>query len=551
MQERSVKIERGWLHLPIRRSIDSRCYVKFLVDGKQFAELYLGLASDKPDFWCGMELEKYIGKTITMVLDDQGTEVPTGILDGIVEGEAMDRNNPLYPDLYQEALRPQYHFTSRRGWMNDPNGLVFDGKNYHLYYQHNPYGITHGGVNIHWGHAVSDDCLHWVERPDGIRPWVSNCHIASGSCIVDYDGVAGYGKGTIIAAFTHLGSINYRTLDETGAHPRCPSEGQYLAYSTDGGNSFTLFPECPLIPTKDGQRWRDPRIFHDPEGGFGIAVYETTEKGNCVSFYHSDDLHSWERTSRAEDLFECPDLFKLTPINGGEDKWVLYGADGKYRIGDFAKGVFSDDGTRYCLDYGKGTYAGQTWTGCDDSNGRTHICWLLADKTSWVEPSVFPDMGFSQQMTVPCLLKLVSTPEGYRLTRTPIPAVDSLHTGDKALLNIDTTRHAEIDLLLQGDMCLDISCEAPINILCGTAEISYNPLTGEAVFDGGHRSGVLQKKGSLSLRVLTDTTSSEFFLQEEFSASYGQEMAGITLVIRSEKDFTIKGTVVAMMSIWH
>ena len=113
MQERSVKIERGWLHLPIRRSIDSRCYVKFLVDGKQFAELYLGLASDKPDFWCGMELEKYIGKTITMVLDDQGTEVPTGILDGIVEGEAMDRNNPLYPDLYQEALRPQYHFTSR------------------------------------------------------------------------------------------------------------------------------------------------------------------------------------------------------------------------------------------------------------------------------------------------------------------------------------------------------------------------------------------------------------------------------------------------------
>lgn len=551
MQTRMIEIKNGWLHFPIDRGVDNRYYVKFEVDGEPYAELYLGLALGEPDFWCGMEIEKYIGKTVTLTLDDSLNKAPQGLLDGILEGSAMDKSNPLYPDLYHESLRPQYHFSSRRGWMNDPNGLVYDGERYHLYYQHNPYGITHGGVNIHWGHATSNDGVHWTEHSDGIRPWGSKCHIASGSCIIDEEGVAGYGKGAIIAAFSHLGSVNYRVTDENGGHPSHLSDGQFLAYSTDGGNTFTLFPECPAIPAKDGLWWRDPRIFNDPEGGFGIAVYETTEKGNCVSFYHSDNLHSWTLTARADDLYECPDLFRLTPVNGGEPKWVLYGADSKYRVGDFSKGVFTQIGERYPLDYGKCTYAGQTWNGRDDAEGRMHISWLRDDKLSWTDINSFPGMGFSQQMTVPCLLKLYNTPDGYRVTRTPIPAIDSLHAGEPVKLKIAGCTDANVPLLLNGDMRIEIACESPVTITCGTAGFVYNPLTGEAVFDRGHQSCILRKKGALSLRVLTDTASCEFFLQDEISASYGQEMAGKALKIHCSEGVSVEGASVAMRSIWN
>lgn len=551
MQVKSFEIRNGWLHFPIERGVDHRYYVQFAVDGQQFADLYIGFASGEPDFWCGMELEKYTGKTVTVTLEDPENTAAEGLLDRIIEGGAMEKGNDLYPELYNERLRPQYHFSSRRGWLNDPNGLVFDGENYHLYYQHNPYGITHGGVNVHWGHAVSPDGVRWTEHSDGIRPWVSSCHIASGSCIVDYDGAAGYGKGAIIAAFTHLGSVNYRVTNPDGRHPDHLSEGQFLAYSTNGGDSFTLFPECPAIPTKDGLWWRDPRIFHDPEGGFGIAVYETTEKGNCVTFYHSDNLHDWTLTARADDLYECPDLFKLTPENGGEPKWVLYGADSKYRVGDFSKGVFTQIGDRYPLDYGKCTYAGQTWTGRDDADGRMHISWLRDSKLSWVDTNSFPDMPFSQQMTVPCLLKLWNTPDGYRVTRTPIPAIDSLHTGEPVALKVENCDSAALPLLLQGDMRIEIACEGPVTVSCGCGSFVYDPATGEAVFDGGHHSITLQKKGALSLRVLTDTASCEFFLQDEISASYGQDMAGQPLRIQCEKGASIEGSTIAMKSIWN
>lgn len=544
MQVRTIEIQNGWLHLPIGREAP-RHYVRFEADGAQFAELYLGLVSGEPDFWCGMELETLIGKSVTLTLEDG-----EGLLDGIEEGPAMGKGNPRYPKLYSEALRPQYHFSSRRGWLNDPNGLVFDGENYHLYYQHNPYGVTHGGVNVHWGHAVSPDGVRWTERPDAIRPWCSAGHIASGSCIVDEDGAAGYGKGAIIAAFTHLGSVDFRRLQPDGHHGVYPSQGQFLAYSTDGGNRFSLFPNCPVIPAKDGMSWRDPRIFRDPEGGFGIAVYETTEKGNCVSFYHSDNLHDWHFTSRADDLYECPDLFRLIPENGGEPKWVLYGADGNYRVGDFSNGAFTQTGERFPLDYGKCTYAGQTWNGRDDRDGRMHISWLRDESLSWTDANSFPGMPFSQQMTVPCLLKLRRTPDGYRVSRTPVPALDALHEGVATDIRVEEGARAMLALLPQGDLRLTISAGGPVSVRVGSAGFVYDPAAGEAVFDGDKRA-VLQKKGDLALRILTDAASCEFFLQDEISASYGQIMAGKALELCCAEGLTVQGRAWAMRSIWN
>lgn len=541
MLQKKIVIRDGWLHFPIGRDVP-RYYVQFSSDGRQFAELYLGLSPENPDFYCGMELCGLKGREVTLSVSE---DAPSNLLNGIIDGGDMTADTPLYAGLYHEALRPQYHFSTRRGWMNDPNGLVFDGGSYHLYYQHNPFGILHGGVNIHWGHAVSPDGVHWTERPDALRPSTSMRHIASGSCIVDETGVAGYGEGTLIAAFTHLGSRNFHVAPDE----EYPSEGQFLAYSRDGGDSFSLFPDNPVIPTQNGKSWRDPRLFAHPDGGFGIAVYETTENGNCVSFYHSDDLHHWKMTARADDLYECPDLFKLTPDNDDRPRWVLYGADGMYRVGDFIDGAFHQEGERYPMDFGKCTYAGQTWNGRDDADGRMHISWLRDESLSWTNPSSYPGMGFSQCMTVPCLLTLSKVEDGYRVNRNPIPALDTLRTGETRTVSFSRCAEASILPFLAGDTQLIVRAQRPVTIRIGGNRMTYDPATGAIHFDGG-AAYALQRKGDLRLRFLTDVMSCEFFLQQEISASYGIHMKERPIVLTCDGEMAITGVSYALGGIW-
>lgn len=539
MSQRTITLTTGWLHLPIRRDAPGR-YVRFEADGETFTELYL-LLSDAPDFYCPMNLTKYTGHQVTLVSDDMSQS----LLDAILEGEAMSASNPLYAGLYREALRPQYHFSSRRGWLNDPNGLFFDGSLYHLYYQHNPYATEHMGANICWGHATSPDGVHWTEHPDAIHAITSTDLIASGSCLIDREGAAGYGKGAIIAAFTRLGAMDYRQNPPA----ELPSLGQYFAWSIDGGYTFTLFKDNPCIPTEDCKSWRDPRLFEYPGGGFGAAVYETDETGNCVTFYHSDDLHHWTRLSRAEDLYECPDLFRLTPVNGGEPRWVLYGADGMYRVGAFEDGRFTQEGGKLPLDCGSCTYAGQTWNHHDDSVGRMHISFMTDWRYSWSANRSYPDMPFGACMTVPCLLTLTSAPDGYRVCRNPIPEIASLREGEGEPVACSPVCNVSIEPHLSGDMELVIDAQHPVTVRAGGVSFTYDPHTGEARFYGG-RSMRLRQTGPLRLRVLTDRASCEFFLQGEASASYGLSMRDTPIEISSATAFSVQGRRWRMRSIW-
>lgn len=544
MAERIITIHSPWLHLPIGRNA-SRHYIQFEVDGKQFTEMHLGFA-EKPDFYGPMDVSSLMGKELKITCD----EMSEGCLAAILQGGSIEEEKELYADVYQEPRRQHYHFAPRRGWLNDPNGLVYDGEKFHMFFQHNPFCNMHGDGDIHWGHAVSTDAAHWQEKRDAIAPWTSQCHIASGSCIMDTEGKAGFGKGAMIAAFTHLGSRDFRT---DGSY--LPSQGQYMAYSIDGGEHFTFFPGNPRVPTENGKSWRDPRLFVSPDGGFGMAVYETIEKDNkehnCVAFYHSEDLHSWTRTARTEDLFECPDLFQLDD-GEGQNRWVLYGADGMYRLGDFYGGAFHPTGERFPLDFGSATYAGQTWTGRDDSQGRLHISWLQDEGFSWPNQagSLYRDGNISQSMTVPCLLTLHKAGDSHRVHRNPWPGMENLHTGASRSGSADGVTELTPELFLHGDSRIRITARSTVTVTMGRHSFTYDPVSGVAVFSG-REPYQMEKNGVLDLRVFTDTMSCECFLQEEISAAYGPDMRQTCLQISSEAPMDVAYTSMEMGKFWE
>ena len=170
--------------------------------------------------------------------------------------------------------RPQFHFTARRGWLNDPNGLVVLGSRYHMYFQHNPEAPEWG--NIHWGHAVSDDLLHWEELPIALAPKAENDLCFSGSAFLDTENASGLGtpeNPALLVYFTSTG------------------RGECLAYSLDGGMTFTEYENNPVIR----HRGRDPRILRYAPGHYVIAVYDEV---NHIAFYRSADLKNWTFCSR-------------------------------------------------------------------------------------------------------------------------------------------------------------------------------------------------------------------------------------------------------------
>lgn len=543
MAERKMTLTTGWLHLPIERSAAGR-YLSVICEGETVLELFASIAEGTPAFYCPLDLTNWKGREIAMRLEGNSEA-----LHGIVQTEAMRHGHPLYPNLGEEGLRPKYHYTARRGWISDANGLFFDGERYHLYYQHNPYSVLPRNASIGWGHAVSTDCVHWREGCEAMRPMRRNDLVASGSCIVDRRGCAGFGCGAVIAAYTRLNAFDW--TNQTFFHP---AHGQYFAYSTDGGTTFSDFPENPVIPTENGAPWRDPRLTELEDGRFCCSVYETKDGEDCVSFYLSDDLRHWTKASSATDLCECPDFFPLKVRESQETVWVLYGGRGNVRTGQFCDGRFLASGPEYYLDYGPSAYAGQTWTGTKDSHTRRHISWLIdgdlrwdSQLNGWSENNQsYPDMPFSQCMSVVCELSVVRAGAEYRVLRQPIEALETLRQGAETV-NASGKR-IEISLFRSGDAQLTIVCTQPIHVALGNAWFDYDPSAAEARFSSG-RTAHLLRGGALSLRVLTDAMSAEFFLQDEISASYGMRIDETPqLFVESEAPLCAEGQTARLQS---
>jgi sucrose-6-phosphate hydrolase SacC (GH32 family) len=474
--------------------------MRFVVEGREVREFTIELADAEPDFWVFADVSSFRGKELQIHLDE-----PSEGSRGVASIRQSD-DVPGADCLYQEKHRPQFHFSSRRGWNNDPNGLVYYEGTYHLFYQHNPYGWDWG--NMHWGHAVSTDVVHWREMPDALHPDEMGT-MFSGSAVVDWDNTAGFQQGSekpIVLVYTAAG----------GENPA--SEGrpftQAIAYSTDGGQTFAKYDANPVIPHLEGAN-RDPKvIWHEPTGRWVMALYlGERDEAHYHALFASSDLRSWTKLSEvalADGGGECPDLFEL-PVDGEETtrKWVFSQASGHYLIGSFDGETFTPEvGPLRWQGSESMAYAAQTFSDIPAADGRRiQIAWLTQQ---------LPGMPFNQMMTFPVELTLRTTNDGLRLFVNPAKEIELLHDQRHTWDN-ETLAEGGENLLagLHGDLFhlraeFDVGDAQEVGFVIRGVPLLYHVAKQEVTW--GKASGVLRPVGGrIRLELLVDRASIELF----------------------------------------
>lgn len=505
---REIRMDNPFLHIPARPEAGA-CLLRLFLGGHLLHTFRVAL-SGHPLAYYPLELPECVGQTVYLELPADGGEGAQGLA-GVVCGGRPEDEPAMYPALYREPHRPGFHYSCKRGWLNDPNGLFYANGQWHLYYQHNPLGSTATDRNCSWGHAVSPDLFHWEERRPALMPQGDQTMCASGSCLPDTRNALGYGPDAVVAAFTALG------VERMTDWRKSPAQGQFFAVSTDGGDTFRRLPDQPAVPCERGEPWRDPCLFAD-ETGYGLAVYETHEGKNMVAFYRSDDLRHWRRSGFAPELFECPDMFPLICEETGETRWALYGGDGAIRVGNYDGETFRDEESRNPLDFGRAVYAGQTWRNAPDGR-RVHIAWAcgMGNHRIWDERGMgYEGLPFSQCMTTPCELRLRRLNGRYFVSRTPVAELDSLHCGPA-----ERRKSGENCLMLLqpcSDYRIVLRGEAPFFLQVADLRFSFCPDTTVLVFPNGNTLELGERE--LRIRLLADATTVELFFNELACATY-------------------------------
>ena len=268
--------------------------MSFSVDGKHELIFVIRLAPAKPDYWVFYDVSSFKGKTLKISYSGNPDGLSKIYQDDVIDGQ---------DSLYKEKNRPQIHFTSRRGWNNDPNGMVYYEGEYHLFYQHNPF--EREWENMSWGHAVSKDLIHWEELPVAMVPDKLGA-MFSGTAVIDYKNTSGFGKDGIPPM------VAIYTVDSPD------NERQCIAYSLDKGRTFTKYEGNPVIDSK--AKWntkdlRDPDVFwYEPGKNWVMVLYE--RDGNSI--YTSPNLKEWKYQSHTTGFFECPQFFELA-VDGNKE----------------------------------------------------------------------------------------------------------------------------------------------------------------------------------------------------------------------------------------
>ncbi|HPA04637.1 MAG TPA: glycoside hydrolase family 32 protein [Candidatus Hydrogenedentes bacterium] len=494
---RELAITEDYLSIEFGAEQGGRCQASLRVDG-QLVRHAVGQNRNEP-YWLTWDVSRLKGQngTLSIIEVTRGAHriADTVRHDGEVRGVLYVTDR-----LYEESYRPQFHFTPKTNWTNDPNGLVhYDGE-YHLFFQHNPEGINWG--NMTWGHAVSPDLMHWTQLDHAIHPDEYGT-IFSGSAVVDAENTSGFQAGPhppLVAVFTYAGEFGT---------PKRPYT-QAIAYSNDRGRTFTKYAGNPVVENL-GPGNRDPKVFwHAPAAKWVMVLYAGTR--NDFVLLGSPDLKTWERLSNITfpEGHECPELFEL-PVDGdpANTRWVLWEAAGRHLIGRFDGVTFTPETEVLTSEWGRNCYAGQTYNNAPGGR-RIFIAWMSGGN--------YPGMPFNQQMTFPREFTLRSTGDGPRLFARPIAEIETIreargHWADAALepganplkelkgdlWDIDAVLRpadgARVALTVRGTPIVYDAAKATLSCLDTSADV---PL----------------QDGALSLRVLVDRTSIEIFAND-------------------------------------
>lgn len=492
---RELTAQKRYLHLPIKNGAAKR-KVTLLVEGKPVVVNDIELADDTPDWWAPLEVSAWKGKTLQLQVDSLLSD--SKALSSIEQSDTLKGAE----NLYHEPLRSQFHFSPRHGWTNDPNGLVFYNGEYHLFFQHNPYGVQWG--NMHWGHATSRDLMRWQEHGDVLAPDTLG-PMFSGSAVVDWKNTSGFGKdgkAPLVLIYTAAGN---------------PTT-QCLAYSNDG-RTFTKYEKNPVIPQVTGGN-RDPKVFwHETTQKWVQVLYVEKDATHTIHFFTSPNLRDWTLASVAKGdptgkrfLFECPDFFEL-PVQGAKNqrKWVLTAADSQYALGSFNGTTFTPDQGPLPGQLGRGFYAAQTFSDIPTKDGRRiQIGWMQAES---------PGMSFNQAMTIPLELGLLATPDGPRMTRTPIRELATLRRQSRYLskrvltpetpnpLSGRTGEHVELEVEFEPGTSQEVT------VTVRGATITYDVQKQELVVNG-QRAAAPLRNGKQKVHVFCDRTVLEVFASD-------------------------------------
>lgn len=412
----SVQNPTKYLLLPIQEEQDE-AQVLLSTGSKDDTWMDVRLAQNGTDYYVPFALGN--GKTATVKI--LGLKKDALAINLMRLSDTFDTTNTDY-------YRPSYHFTPLYGWMNDPNGMVYKDGEYHLYFQYNPYGSKWG--NMHWGHAVSRDLIHWEHLDPAIaRDPVG--HIFSGSSVVDKKNTAGFGKDAIIAIYTN-NSVNH-------------DEVQCIAYSNDNGRTFTKYEGNPVLTPFDGLKdFRDPKVFWYEKDKCWFMIVSADKE---TRFYKSKNLKKWDYVSAFGNglgqqpcQYECPDFFQL-PVNGDEKnkKWVMTmninpgcwfgGSATEYFVGDFDGKNFTcpDANEVKWLDWGKDHYATVTFS--NTGSRVLAITWM----SNWQYANLTPFKQNRGANGLPRELKLYEKNGKYYISEDVAPEALALRKSTKEL----------------------------------------------------------------------------------------------------------------------
>ena len=379
------------LLLPVQESAEI-ANIKVIADNKQVKVLNVRLAKDHVDYYVPLYIEEFAGlKGLALDIHVNGDYNQVG-LSSLACWKEM-KFSDSFDMTNREQYRPVYHHTPAYGWMNDPNGMFYKDGVWNLYFQHNPYGSQ--WENMTWGHSTSKDLVHWTFDGDPVQPDALGT-IFSGSAVVDKNNTAGFGKNAIVALYTSAGE----------------SQTQSMAYSTDGGKTFTKYAGNPIL-TSSVPDFRDPHMFWNEDIKKWNMILAA---GQHMEIYTSDNLKDWKLESAFGEgygnhggVWECPDLMKLKVRGTDKEKWMLVcninpggpfgGSATQYFVGDFDGHKFTCDSkpevTKW-MDYGKDHYATVTFDNAPEGR-HVAVAWM----SNWQYANQVPTQQYRSGNSIP------------------------------------------------------------------------------------------------------------------------------------------------------